>query len=110
MFQPETVERDEYGWWLHSALRDGEDEDVRKIPVAEDMDFHFVEFYEDAPTELQAAYESGGSLHGDEEEMKRAVREWQPTAPKGEGWFLLGIWDTEDGPYACFTRPKGQSL
>lgn len=27
-----------------------------------------------------------------------------PEPPEGEGWLLGGIWDTEDGPIACFVR------
>jgi hypothetical protein len=30
--------------------------------------------------------------------------EWTPTTPEGEGWLLLEIYDTEDGPYAMFGR------
>jgi hypothetical protein len=30
--------------------------------------------------------------------------EWTPTPPAGEGWLLLEIYDTEDGPYALFGR------
>jgi hypothetical protein len=30
--------------------------------------------------------------------------EWIPTPPEGEGWLLLEIYDTEDGPYAMFGR------
>jgi len=25
-----------------------------------------------------------------------------------EGWFILGIWDTEDGPTCCWARHKEQ--
>ncbi|MBN3811665.1 hypothetical protein [Paraburkholderia sp. Ac-20347] len=31
---------------------------------------------------------------------------WTPTAPEGDGWLLLEIYDTEDGPYALFGRDK----
>lgn len=30
---------------------------------------------------------------------------WEPTAPVGQGWNLLEIYDTDDGPYALFARP-----
>jgi Lar family restriction alleviation protein len=32
--------------------------------------------------------------------------EWTPTPPEGDGWLLLSIYDTEDGPYALFGRGK----
>ncbi|MDR3381774.1 hypothetical protein [Cupriavidus basilensis] len=31
---------------------------------------------------------------------------WTPTPPQGDGWMLLEIYDTEDGPYAMFARKK----
>lgn len=30
------------------------------------------------------------------------IHDWNPTPPEGEGWFLLSIHDTEDGPVAVF--------
>ena len=37
----------------------------------------------------------------------RSVAEWSPT-PQGDGWILVGIWDTEDGAQACFVKPQSQ--
>ena len=31
---------------------------------------------------------------------------WVPSTPEGEGWVLLEIYPTEDGPYALFVRRK----
>ncbi|KUZ35246.1 hypothetical protein [Burkholderia territorii] len=31
---------------------------------------------------------------------------WTPSAPAGDGWLLLEIYDTEDGPVALFVREK----
>lgn len=39
----------------------------------------------------------------------KAVREWKPTSPEGEGWKLVGQWDTEEGPAALFIRPSGST-
>jgi hypothetical protein len=33
------------------------------------------------------------------------VMDWTPTAPEGEGWSLSGIFDSEEGPFALFTKP-----
>lgn len=30
---------------------------------------------------------------------------WEPDPPPGDGWRLVAIWDTEDGPQAMFVRP-----
>ncbi|MDN7441161.1 hypothetical protein QZM64_18550 [Burkholderia cepacia] len=31
---------------------------------------------------------------------------WTPSAPAGDGWLLLEIFDTEDGPVALYVREK----
>lgn len=33
------------------------------------------------------------------------VPEWQPSFPEGDGWQLIAIYDSEDGPQAMFVRP-----
>lgn len=97
MFQPEIVSRDKYGYWLHSVVAESlEDVPIPCLPQAADMEFSFVSFDTDAPELFQKRYF---------EEGNPGVTEWTPTTPEGDGWFLLGIYDTEDGPYACFTRP-----
>ncbi|WP_428419241.1 hypothetical protein [Methylibium sp.] len=35
---------------------------------------------------------------------------WVPSPPEGEGWLLVGIWDNDDGPLACYTRPLPSTL
>jgi hypothetical protein len=46
----------------------------------------------------------------DDEEFMERVHEgesclaWSPTPPEGDGWVLLEIYPTEDGPYAMFAR------
>jgi hypothetical protein len=69
------------------------------------MEFRYVEFYDDAPAPLLEKYENGGSPWSSDT-WEDAVKAWQPTPPEGEGWFLLTVYDTEDGPYACFARPS----
>lgn len=107
MFQQETLERDEYGFCFHSALNKSEEEDITKIPEAEGMEFRFVSFESDASDELQDLYQGNAGLES--EGWQDAVLAWNPLPPKGDGWFLLAIYDTDDGPYACFTRPKREA-
>lgn len=40
------------------------------------------------------------------EAMSEAVNwtDWQPTAPQGDGWKLVSIFDTEEGPVAWWLR------
>jgi len=51
-----------------------------------------VQFEYDAPEELCDKWFGGGVAD---------CKQWEPSKPEGEGWFILGIWDTEDGP-ACY--------
>jgi integrase/recombinase XerC len=37
-------------------------------------------------------------------EREEGFSEWEPKPPAGEGWFLLAISDTEDGPTAWYGR------
>ena len=37
------------------------------------------------------------------------ARGWTPDPPPGEGWRLVAVYDTEDGPYAMFVRPNERS-
>lgn len=103
MLQPETVKRDQFGYWFHSAIRDTpEDTPIHDLPVAEGMEFEYISFDSDAPDELQERYFSLDL----EDDDPPPVSLWNPAPPEGDKWFLLAIYDTEDGPYACFTRPK----
>ena len=34
------------------------------------------------------------------------LTEWNPAPPPGDGWFILAIGDTEDGPQCYFVRAK----
>lgn len=39
----------------------------------------------------------------------RALREWEPDPPTGDGWKLVGLRDTEEGPVALFIRKLPQT-
>lgn len=41
------------------------------------------------------------------EEESTDCSQWTPSKPDGEGWLLVCIVDTEDGPVACYVR-KGE--
>lgn len=102
MFAPEVVQRDQRGFWLHPALETTEVEIIDELPDAADMEIRYVEFFFDAPIALQNDYEEGVKVGG----WEKAIRLWEPTIPKGTGWFLLGVYDSHDGgPTAAFARP-----
>lgn len=48
----------------------------------------------DAPPQVIEAWENGSS----------DIREWQPSSPAEEGWFIGSIHDTEDGPVCVWLR------
>lgn len=51
----------------------------------------------------EADYVSGDDLL-DEKALDYDVRGWKPEPPAGDGWRLISVFDTEDGPYALFVR------
>ncbi|TNH91107.1 hypothetical protein CF139_04820 [Aeromonas hydrophila] len=95
---PAEVKRDQMGMWIHPDFPDfGEvlgDEYIRwqehqKIACA------FVTMEDDLPEPLTEQWENDGDYID-------LVAQWNPSIPNGAGWFLLGIWDTEDGAVALF--------
>lgn len=42
----------------------------------------------------------------DDSSLDYDVRGWKPEPPAGDGWRLISVFDTEDGPYALFVRPQ----
>lgn len=40
------------------------------------------------------------------EEGDTNISAWEPTKPNGDGWFIAGIEDNEDGPICMWVRPK----
>jgi hypothetical protein len=55
------------------------------------------------PNELLEDAE-GNTLQGDD--YAQAIRFWQPEPPPGEGWILVSVSDSEDGPGAMFVRRR----
>jgi hypothetical protein len=95
--------RDENGYVLHPDFYliygavgvDDEGEAAGEYVKEKGYEFKGVSFEDDAPEWLADRY----SDEGDPD-----VSEWKPTMPKGGGWRLYGIWDSEDGPRATFVR------
>ncbi|MFM0243842.1 hypothetical protein [Paraburkholderia sediminicola] len=97
LLAPREIVRDTDGFLTHPAFPLC-DEDVcaNKLLAAFGMDAVFVSMECDD----DAAYDrySDGADGG--------FADWNPTPPEGDGWMLLQIYDTEDGPYAMFARKK----
>ena len=107
--KPVDVVRDEYGFWthpvldqyLHQVLGDREfmteSEHIRMV-IHFNIDLHRDEMEWDCTEELADKYWGDGDID--------AVKEWLPTPPNGEGWFLVSINDTDDGPVAWWAKEK----
>lgn len=78
-----------------------EDTDMREIAAANGFASMFASMDEDSDqpgvVELWAEYSAGG-------DGQDICRRWQPDVP--EGWTLADKYDTEDGPYAIFIKPR----
>lgn len=97
------VERDQDGHWMHPGLPWNEiEDDADCTPWIEKwgFDWKLVGLEGDAPPEMVERY-----FESNESDCSY----WTPTPPEGDGWFLAAIYDTEDGPYAMFLRPKQAS-
>lgn len=95
LLEPRALARDEDGFLAHPALPLC-DEDTRYdlLLLAFKLETAFVGMESDCADEaLVKAVHEGASCAA-----------WTPTPPKGEGWVLLEIYPTEDGPYALFAR------
>ncbi len=103
--QPVKPQRDACGWWTHPDF-----------PEPADGNEYF------APGEFEAWLEANGVecatrlMDGEVEPDSPAALAWEtldcdcaawsPQPPEGEGWFLVSIHDTEDGPCAVWLRRK----
>jgi hypothetical protein len=96
-FGPVEVVRDKDGWWFHPGVPDfGGDEDPApylawvKAEGFELKSWSMEGDLDDHPYWDLASDECG-------------CKGWDPESP-GPEWFLMGIFDTEDGPYVQWAR------
>ena len=90
------VERDQYGYWTHPALAafcDGREhiayDEFNTWASANELEWR-VEYRDEDEIEQ----------HGDGYDIST----WQPSGPKGDGWFVGSIHDTEDGAVCIWLR------
>ena len=93
LIQPVAVVRDADGWWSHPDLPDfDEDYAAFKAWIAEQR-LELQQWHMEADMEGHHPYDDG-ACH---------CLGWSPTAPAHE-WFLLEIFDSEDGPCVSWAR------
>jgi hypothetical protein len=103
LFDPARMpERNDIGWVSHPDLdqprwnKDEEHLDLKAFTEA-GYDVHFELMDNDIPegSPLFLSYWGDGDPD---------ISDWEPSPPEGERWQLIGIWDSEDGPFAMFIR------
>lgn len=97
LLTPRNILRDDEGWLTHTDFPVC-DEGTRadKFLEAFGIETRFVSMENDLP-DLHERWCDEGLTD---------CSSWTPTPPAGDGWLLLEIYDTEDGPYAMFGRDK----
>ncbi len=92
LIQPVAVERDKNGWWYHSHIPSfggGED------PAP------YIAWTKEQSLKLKG-WHSGDETY-DLPDEDAACTAWNPEA-LGADWFLMGIFDTNDGPCVQWAR------
>lgn len=96
------VERDSDGYWTHPAhpeFEEGQDAEAAAWFNAQKLQTHLA--YLEGEAEDHPAVVAYWGDAGDSN-----ISPWEPPRPKGEGWFVLSIHDTEDwGPVCVWARP-----
>lgn len=104
LIQPAEVVRDEYGFWTHPDYPEWDEctltETINGWFEEQGIKCVSVLFEDDAPEELQDAWLVNGEA---------LYEKWEPTAPKGDGWFVLSIHDTESGPVCIWGRREASA-
>lgn len=104
LIQPVPVQRDEHGYWTHPDYPKWDEETsvqtIKEWYEEQGLEHAVVLFEDDAPEDLTDAWEATG-----EDDCTK----WEPTVPKGDGWFALSIHDTERGPVCIWVRREASA-
>lgn len=100
VFAPAEVQRDEYGQWVHPCIRWTREGFKTKEWLAS----HGIEITcdwmenEDNANELFAIQEKTGSTGA-----------WSPEPPTNDGWHMLALHGTDDGPVVWWYRKPSEA-
>lgn len=95
---PVEVTRDENGYWYHPCVPDFDEDHAAYKAWLDGQQLKVVGWHMDSDLEDHPYFE-GEAAH---------CLGWEPKAPGAE-WFLLGIFDTDDGPYVQWARREPTS-
>jgi hypothetical protein len=99
MFELDRMPKaDELGFFVHPDVPEHEDIEMTRVELA------------------RAGWEmcldtAGDALYIEEGELDYdpvKTNAWIPVPDAGDGWLLVAVYDTEEGPYALFVRPAAQ--
>lgn len=95
---PRAIVRDQDGMLSHPAIPYlDEDVNYETFFAAFGIDAAFIHMENDVDGDTYDQYFESNSAN---------CSMWTPSTPAGDGWILLEIYDTEDGPVALFVREK----
>ncbi len=103
--QPIEPQRDACGWWTHPDFPEPADGNEYFVPGELEawLEYQGVE-WSDRLMDTEVEPGSPEALAWENLDCNCAA--WSPQPPEGEGWFLVSIHDTEDGPCAVWLRYK----
>lgn len=102
--KPELVERDEKGYWVHSQIPETESSETVLLWLQKNELDHLVRLMEceiEDHSPLHKSYFEDGDIN---------ISSWDPIEPVGLGWFVGGIYETEDGPVCMWLRAESTRL
>ena len=95
---PREIVRDEDGMLSHPAVPYlDEGVNYETFFAAFGIDAAFIHMENDVAGDTYDRYFASNSAN---------CSMWTPSAPTGDGWLLLEIYDTEDGPVALYAREE----
>ncbi|MDX6914745.1 hypothetical protein R9X49_06445 [Pectobacterium carotovorum] len=103
------VKRDEYGFWTHpdyfepaNGMDYGYPGEFDAWLSKNNLESYTLSLEDDIDASDFAERYADGEFDAD-------VSGWNPSKPKGDGWFIGSLHDTEDGPYCIWLRKKQQA-
>ncbi|WP_265497606.1 hypothetical protein [Providencia rustigianii] len=103
--KPELVERDEDGYWVHSQFPQTElGNEIDDWVSKNQLELKLVFMESDIDEDDHPAYDR--YFHAGDPDF----HDWEPSEPIGQGWFIGGIYETEDGPVCVWLRPISEKL
>lgn len=100
LLTPRENARDAEGHLIHPALPDiDEDVQLDLLLSAFGLETCFVDMEHDDPASFDRYIDSNSA----------DCRYWIPSRPHGDGWVLVEIYDTEDGPTAMYVRRRKEA-